>query len=455
MKQKTPQMKVKLDVSQLRKGMYVCDLDRPWTETSFLLQGLLIESVEDISNLQELCSFVYVDTEKSHGSVQATLTTTSGAEGSSQPFRPKLETLTASENIEQPFHPHLEALSSNANDENNTGTTIAVTSQAADKEQSNFQKELKVARVLHSRTKTYIDRALEDVRLGQAVNTDEAKELVTEVANSITRSPHAMVWLTNMKDRDEYTSIHCMNVCVLAVSFGRSLGMTKVELELLGLGGLLHDIGKMKVPLEILNKPSKLTAEEFDVMKTHPMEGYNLLREQGDLAREVLDIVKHHHERRNGKGYPEQLDGDNINNMTRIVAIVDVYDAITSDRCYHDAITPYDALKNMYEWVNEDFDKEMIEQFIKCLGIYPIGCVVELNMGHVGIVVSASEKSKLRPILMLVQNSKREKFPTPKLINLAHPKWRSGAQKLEVKCILSKNEYDFNIKDIIMNENIM
>ena len=141
--------------------------------------------------------------------------------------------------------------------------------------------------------------------------------------------------------------------------------------------------------------------------------------------------------------------------MTRIVAIVDVYDAITSDRCYHDAISPYEALKNMYEWVNEDFDKDLIENFIKCLGIYPIGSVVELNLGHVGIVVSASEKTKLRPIVMLISNNKREKFPTPKLINLAHPKWSTEAQKLEVKRILSKNEYDFNIGDVIMNENIM
>jgi HD-GYP domain-containing protein (c-di-GMP phosphodiesterase class II) len=246
-----------------------------------------------------------------------------------------------------------------------------------------------------------------------------------------------------------------MNVCVMSVSFGRSLGMDKAELAVLGLGGLLHDLGKMRVPLEILNKPSKLTFEEFEVMKTHPMEGYNMLKEQDNLPIDVLDIVKHHHERRNGKGYPSHLNGDQISNMTRIVAIVDVYDAITSDRCYHDAISPYDALKNMYEWVKEDFDKEMIEQFIKCLGIYPIGSVVELNLGHIGIVVSASEKSKLRPIVMLVENSKGEKFPKPKLINLAHPKWRSGSQKLEVKHILNSHEYDFNLKDIVMNENIM
>ena len=414
-------MKVKVDVSQLKQGMYVSELDRPWTETSFILQGVLIKSEEDISQFQEVCEHVFIDADKSDESIYA----------------------------------HLRSLSSLTQDSKPANNFVVHESEQADLEQNNFQQELKVARKLHTRTRTYIDQALEDVRLGQAVNTDAAKELVTEVAKSITRSPHALVWLTNMKERDEYTSIHCMNVCVMAVSFGRTLGMEKAELEILGLGGLLHDLGKMRVPLEILNKPSKLTFEEFEIMKTHPVEGYEMLKKQGDLPGEVLDIVQHHHERRNGKGYPSQLYGDQINNMTRIVAIVDVYDAITSDRCYHDAISPYDALKNMYEWVSEDFDKDMIEKFIKCLGIYPIGCVVELNSGHVGIVVSASEKSKLRPIVMLVLNSKRETFPKPKLINLAHPKWRTGAQKLEVTHILSKNDYDFNIKDIIMNESLM
>jgi putative nucleotidyltransferase with HDIG domain len=417
-------MKVKVDVSQLKKGMYVCELDRPWTETSFLLQGILIESNDDISQVKQTCEYVYIDADKSDEDIYAHLRSL----------------LTLSDDTITP---------------NNSIGSIEHESEQADLEQHTFQKELKVARKLHSRTRSYVDQALEDVRLGQAVDTEGAKEIVSEVANSITRSPHALLWLTNMKERDEYTSIHCMNVCVMSVSFGRSLGMDKAELEVLGLGGLLHDLGKMRVPLEILNKPSKLTFEEFEVMKTHPMEGYNMLKEQDNLPIDVLDIVKHHHERRNGKGYPSHLNGDQISNMTRIVAIVDVYDAITSDRCYHDAISPYDALKNMYEWVKEDFDKEMIEQFIKCLGIYPIGSVVELNLGHIGIVVSASEKSKLRPIVMLVENSKGEKFPKPKLINLAHPKWRSGSQKLEVKHILNSHEYDFNLKDIVMNENIM
>lgn len=416
-------MKIKVDVTQLKKGMYVSELDRPWTETSFLLQGVFVNGSDEISQLKEFCEYVFVDAEKS----------------------------------DQSLYPHLRSLSNLEQTAGNSKKSSASTHEAAeaDLEQSNFKKELTIARKVHKRSRSYIDRALEDVRLGNAVDTDAAKDLVSEIANSITRSPHALMWLTNMKERDEYTSIHCMNVCVMAVTFGRTLGMDKADLEILGLGGLLHDLGKMRVPAEILNKPSRLTFEEFEVMKTHPMQGYKMLKEQADLPEEVLDIVKHHHERRNGKGYPSRLGGEMINLKTKIIAIVDVYDAITSDRCYHDAISPYDALKNMYEWVNEDFDKELIENFIKCLGIYPVGSVVKLNIGHVGLVVSASEKSKLRPIVMLIQNSKGERYSTPKLVNLAHPKWRKEPHKLEVSQILSKNEYDFEVKDIVMNENII
>ena len=175
-------MKVKIDVSELMQGMFVCELDRPWTETSFLLQGVLLKNAEDISQFQNICEYVYIDAEKSDESI----------------------------------YPHLRSLSRKDIDKSKifTSSSTASESEQADFESNDFQKELKVARKVHTRTRSYIDQALEDVRLGQAIDTDAAKELVAEVAKSITHSSHAMLWLTNMKSRDEYTSIHCMNVCI-------------------------------------------------------------------------------------------------------------------------------------------------------------------------------------------------------------------------------------------------
>ena len=410
-------MKVKIDVNDLEHGMFVSELDRPWTETPFLLQGVLIESGEDIAEFRRLCSYVYIDVERSR-----------------EVIAPKLQTLAAKPPAED---------KSKSNE---------ITVQAVEREQDAFRKELKVARKVHHRTRGYIDKLLDDVRLGNSLDTDTARELVGEMADSISRSPNAMLWLTHMKKRDEYTSIHCMNVCILALTFGRTLGLERKQLDMLGLGALLHDIGKMHVPMEILNKPGRLTDEEFDIIKTHPMSGYNLLRQKRDMSGEVLDIVRSHHERINGRGYPDGLPGDFIGLLVQITSIVDVYDAITSDRCYHDGIAPHDALKNMFDWAGENFDADLVENFIKCLGIYPIGSMVELNTGHIGIVVSASEKARLRPIILVVINKNGERFSIPRLLNLAHPQWSKKDNLLEVKRIVSSHETDLDMHQLVANE---
>ena len=272
------------------------------------------------------------------------------------------------------------------------------------------------------------------------------------MADSISRSPNAMLWLTHMKKRDEYTSIHCMNVCILALTFGRTLGLERKQLDMLGLGALLHDIGKMSIPMEILNKPGRLTDEEFEMIKSHSMNGYNLLRQKNDMPGEVLDIVRSHHERINGRGYPDGLTADFIGLLVQITSIVDVYDAITSDRCYHDGIAPHDALKNMFDWAGENFDADLVENFIKCLGIYPIGSMVELNTGHIGIVVSASEKARLRPIILVVINKNGKRYDVPRLLNLAHPQWKNKENLLEVKRIVSSHETELDMHQLVANE---
>ena len=413
-------MKVKIDANDLEYGMYVSELDRPWTETPFLLQGVLIESGEDIAELRRQCHYVYIDVERSRDVIAPKLVTLPG--------KPQSEIRTKS-------------------------SYLSV--HAAEHEQETFRKELKVARKVHVRARGYIDKLLDDVRLGNSLDTDTARELVGEMAESISRSPNAMLWLTHMKKRDEYTSMHCMNVCILALTFGRTLGLEKDQLDKLGLGALLHDIGKMQVPLEILNKPGQLTEEEFEMVKSHSMNGYNLLRQKQDMPAEVLEIVRSHHERINGRGYPQALSGDLIDKLTQITSIVDVYDAITSDRCYHDGIAPYEALKNMFEWAGENFDADLVEKFIKCLGIYPIGSMVELNTGHIGVVVSASEKARLRPIILVVISRSGKRYSVPRLLNLAHPQWSKKEHLLEIKHIVSSHETDFDMQQIVANQAVM
>lgn len=413
-------MKVKVDIDRLTEGMFVSELDCDWKETSFLLEGVLITGDEELAELKRCCSYVYVDAERSHESVVPNLRRLSRQPPPAVQVAPKRD----AENL-------------------------------AEKEEKHFKQALQEARPVHNRTKTYIDNLLEDVRLGNSLDTNTARDLVSEITESISTSPNAMVWLSHLKHRDEYTVTHCMNTCILSVTFGRFLGMSKDELQLMGLGALLHDIGKMRVPTEILNKPGRLTREEFDIIKTHPAKGHELLIGKGGIPEESLDIVLHHHERLSGKGYPHGLNYDQVNRMTKIVSIVDVYDAITSDRCYHNGVAPHEALKNMYAWIGMDFEQELVEQFIKCLGIYPIGSMVRLNLGHTGIVVSASEKSRLRPIVLLVINSKGERYVKPKLINLAHPRWREGEQKLEIQRILDSSECGIDLPGVIKDESLI
>jgi putative nucleotidyltransferase with HDIG domain len=411
--------KVQIGVEELEHGMFVCELDRPWTETSFLLQGVLIESGEDMAELRRLCNFVFIDVERSRDSI-----------------RPKLSTLATKNRTVEIAQP------------------VKMTAELAEQEQVEFHQELKVARKLHTKTRNYVEKLLDDVRLGNSLDTDTARELVGDISSSIARSPDAMLWLSHMKSRDTYTTTHCMNVCILAVTFGRTLNLDAERLELLGLGALLHDIGKMRVPLEILNKPGALTDEEFEIIKSHSMSGYNMLRQKDDMPTEVLNIVKYHHERINGRGYPEGLTGEFIDLLTQITSVVDVYDAITSDRCYHDGIPPYDALKDMYTWSGENFDARLVEQFIKCLGIYPIGSMVELNTGHVGVVVAASKKARLRPIILLVKNRKGQRYDVPKLINLAHPHWSTKENLMEVRHIINDKETDIDLTKLVANQTI-
>lgn len=408
--------RVKVYTEQLQLGMYVQELDRPWLESPFLFQGFLLDSNELLQQVIDVCEFVFISVEESIGDIRPHLLTLATQP---PPLRPKPPRITISPD---------------------------------DDERESFLAALRRSRKTYDKTRTYIDTALEDVRLGRSVDTKQAKLLVSDLAENIVRSPNAVVWLTHLKNRDEYTSIHCINVCILAISFGRCLGFNKVDLNELGLGALLHDLGKMKIPLEILNKPARLTPEEYEQMKLHPTYGYELIKQHDDIPLASLDIIQHHHERKDGKGYPDELLEYNIPLLTQIAAIVDVYDAITSNRCYHDGISPYDALNDIYRWAKKDFDLQLVEKFIKCLGIYPIGSLVVLSTNETAVVISASDKTRLRPIVMLIQDRERKYYKTRNLLNLALPQWSEGPTAIKIQGIIPPSDHDIDLRRIVEEE---
>ena len=421
-------MKVKVFSEDLKLGMYISELDHPWVESPFLFQGFSLKDDEEIQQVQSTCKYVYVDTEKTPLDIVA-----------------KLDSLsTVAKQVVKKKKPK--------NKKHDIIDTEALKTVKFNKGQ--FTEHLIQARKTRDKTRSYIDNMLGEARMGKIVDTKKAKSLVAELAKNLAISIDASVWLTQLKDRDEYTAIHSLNVCVLSLTFGRALKLPEKELHELGLGALLHDIGKMRVPLKVLNKPGKLTPDEFEIMKSHPGMGYELIRSDKNLSTEVLKIVRNHHERLNGEGYPDKLAEENISYFTKIVSITDVYDAITSDRCYHDGMTPHDALKNLYEWMPGNFDARLIESFIRTIGIYPVGSIVELQTGHIGIVVSLNETHRLKPLLMLIMNRDKEYYPQRKLINLASSIWNEKESKPEISRILDPKEYNIDVKKIINEESL-
>ena len=406
-------MAKKTPVSQLKLGMYVAELDRPWLDSPFLFQGFSIESGDQLAALQECCEYVYVDQERSVDPDGG------GRAGSPGAGRGGVES---------------------------TDLTIPGVRETA--ERSGFR--LGVRRVLEykRRLRPYMTHLLEDARLGHSMDTRETRALVQELVELVAVNPRAALWLTNLKDRHGHTADHCLNTAVLSVAFGMHLGLSKDTLQDVGMGAMLHDVGKMRTPLAILDKPGVLTEDEFDIVRKHAADGYQMLRKQGGLTDRSLQIVHLHHERISGKGYPFGLRGDEIPVHVRLVSIAEVYDDISSDRVYHEGIPAPNSLNMMFNWAPGDFGEDLMQEFIRCIGIYPIGSLVELNTGALGIVMSSNPDSRLQPVVMLVRDRDGRPYRRRPLLNLAAPGAREGGFSWHVKRVVDSKDYNMDLTRI-------
>lgn len=383
----------KVDSSQLRVGMFIHDLDCGWMEHPFVRNRFVLTREDEIHKI------------RSAGIRGVTIDCARGLDVGDAPTLEESEAATEAALAaiaEKPVAP--------------MRTTVA--------------EEFDRAAAIRRQAAGLVKSVMQDARLGKAVELDRVAPVVENITASILRNSGALLGLSVIKNKDDYTFLHSVSVCTLLVAFSRSRKLDPDTIYQAGIGGLLHDTGKALIPDHILNKPGRLTDEEFDVVRRHPKDGYDMLVRSGGIGAIPLDITLHHHERRDGSGYPDGQGEQEIGELAQMAAIVDVYDAITADRCYHKGMPAAEALRKMYEWSKFHFNPVLTQEFMRCVGIYPVGTLVLLESGRLGVVVEPHETSLLTPKVNVFYSTKSQAYIKPETVDLARGMGFGGADKI-------------------------
>ncbi|WP_332853397.1 HD-GYP domain-containing protein [Duganella sp. S19_KUP01_CR8] len=383
----------KVDSSQLKVGMYIHDLSCDWMTHPFVRNRFLISSEDEIRKIINAgIHDVVIDSGK-------------GLDVQDAPTVDEAQAATEREIVE-------------------------IVAKAPVITRVSLGEEMKRAVQIRHQASTLVRTVMQDARLGKAIELDQVQPVVQNITESILRNPGALVGLLRIKNKDDYTFLHSVSVCTLLVAFCRSRGIDAETTHQAGLGGLLHDTGKALVPDAILNKPGPLTDEEFAIIKRHPQDGYNILLQSPEVGPIPLDITLHHHERRDGSGYPNKQANDEISELAQMAAIVDVYDAITADRCYHKGMSAAAALRKIYEWSKFHFNPQFAQEFMRCVGIYPVGTMVMLESGRLGVVIEPHETNLLAPKVNVFFNTKKNLYIKPETIDLSRGLGFGGGDKI-------------------------
>ncbi|MDQ2069089.1 HD-GYP domain-containing protein [Natronospira bacteriovora] len=411
-------MKCKLRVTDVSTGMYVAELDRPWLESPFLFQGFVVESRRELAQLRETCQYVYVNPERSRSDLQS-----------------KIRRLAVLDRGE--------------------GAAAHAAEPPAEHRFRAFKRELARALDIREKTRQYLDVLMDDARLGKHVSIQGVHTVVTEMLDTILINPAATLWLIQLRDKDEHTALHSINTSVLSMIFARHEGMNREDIETIGMGALLHDIGKVRMPKSVLMKDGPLDREEWDMMRSHAEQGHRMLNQSGGVSEQVKTIVLQHHERLDGSGYPQHLHDNQIDRMALMVGLVDAYDAMTGDWPNSPPISPHKALASLRKTAGAQFGVELIERFIRCMGVYPIGTVVRLTTGAKGIVVSHNRASRLKPVLMMVEDPRGEPYRKRPLVDLASQKGES-AGNWQIQQALDPHDFgDERLRSITAAESLI
>ncbi|HUF74201.1 MAG TPA: HD-GYP domain-containing protein [Gammaproteobacteria bacterium] len=393
-----------IDVANLRIGMYVSVLDRPWLETPFLFQGFLIRAQGEIDELRKHCKQVVIDVDQTDPAVDVKSLAVPAP-------RKSVETPAT---MELPSYPATAAKKPASKKQACPPPVTVDAHHSVYSDISELRRELASARDQHDRASLLVREVMDNLSNGGKLDVKTAESAVLPIVESVMKNESAMSWLVRLRETSDYLYTHSVSSAIWATVMARHLGMPKDALEAIGLGAMLLDIGKTKLPPEILSKPGPLTDDELAIARRHVEHGIEILEESGGVDERVLAMVRTHHERHDGSGYPRGLLGQQIPVHGRIAGIVDFYDAVTSKRPYADAQSSYDCLRSLNKLAGTAFQTEMVEQFIQSIGFFPPGTLVQLNDGSVAVVIAQNRRHRLKPEILLLLDPKhtmRRDFP--------------------------------------------
>lgn len=419
--------RMKMEVNALREGMFVADLDRPWHETPFPLQGFYIRQDDDVKALAEYCKFVYVDVKrqksKSHYEAHSAFDPKQGAAREASQMSADVLTLPP----------------------------LKIRSPEVYEATTTINKEVTRAKKLHKHVYEAIENVFYGLEQGGTITLKETESVASGMVESIIRNPDALVWLAKMSDADAHSYRHSVNASIWALVFGRHLGLDKGKLKLLAMGVLLSHIGKVKLRPELLERESALMSDERAEFESYVDLGVDMIHQIDDMPASVASIVKYHQERHNGSGFPQGVTGDQIPLLAKIAGLVDYYQSLILPRQVELGLSPLEAVSTLYDLRNITFQSDLVEKFIEAVGVYPTGTLVELSSSEVGIVTGHNESRRLLPKVMVVLDQDKHPLKSGKLVDLMEYNMKaSGEPSLYIRDSLPKGAYDIDETEYLL-----